>query len=141
MGTPSKGSMQQKGFESNVPWDPKVFSLGEQWGSTDPLTRKEVNIGNPVPQFPGGFQRNSAFHSEFQKRKGSSEAGTKDAGGREGPRNRERNKAGRGQIRAEVETQRESRKRMGLPNTGSNQGSGVPRSATSPLGLHPEWMP
>ena len=96
-------------------------------------------MGNPVPQFPGGFQRNSAFHSELQKRKGSSEAGTKDAEGREGPRNR--NKAGRRQIRAEAETQRESRKRMGLPNTGSNQGSGVPRSATSPLSLHPEWMP
>ena len=51
-------------------------------------------MGNPVPQLPGGFQRNSAFHAEFQKRKGSSEAGTKDVGGREGPRNRQREKQG-----------------------------------------------
>lgn len=35
------------------------FSKG-QWDSTDPLTRKEVNMGNPVPQLPGGFQRERA---------------------------------------------------------------------------------
>lgn len=48
-------------------------------------------------------------------------------GGREGPRNRQREKqGGRGQIRAEVETQRESRKRTGLLNTGSNQALACP---------------
>ena len=109
---------------------PQSF-LREQWDSTDPLTRKEVNMGNPVPQLPGGFQRERAAQRQEPRMLGV---------GRDQETDRGRNKVGRGQIRAEVETQRESRKRTGLPNTGSNQGSGVPRSATS-LGLHPEWMP
>ena len=52
------------------------------------------------------------------------------------------NKVGQGQLRAEVETQSESRKRTGLPNKDSSQDAGLPRSVTfSSLGLHPEWCP
>lgn len=100
-------------------------------------------MGNPVPHFLEAFKETQHFMLSFRRERAAQRQEPRMLRvGRNQETDKGRNKVGRGQIRAEVETQRESRKRTGLPNTGSNQGSGVPRSATSsPFSPHPEWMP